>query len=80
MMSDEELAGRYFDAEQAPGLRADGMPDDGIAANRAQFIVDISRAAEEIIGYSRGPYVTKSGRVLTDDDIDKLVEEAEGGE
>lgn len=36
--TDEELAGRYFDAEQAPGLLADGMPEDGIDHLRTTYV------------------------------------------
>lgn len=36
----EWLAARYFDEEQAPGLRSDGMPPDGIAHLRQRYIRD----------------------------------------
>lgn len=38
MTDDETLAARYFDEEQAPGLRADGMPEDGVAHLRQRYI------------------------------------------
>lgn len=36
----EDLAAQYFDEEQAPGLRADGMPEEGIAHLRQRYIRD----------------------------------------
>jgi hypothetical protein len=40
MTDDETLAARYFDEEQAGRLRADGLPEDGIAHLRQRYITD----------------------------------------
>lgn len=46
MTEDEALAARYFDEEQAPGLRADGMPDEGITHLRLRYIADAAANPE----------------------------------
>jgi hypothetical protein len=45
---DEELAARFFDEEQAPGLRRDGMPAEGIEHLRRRYIVDACASAEAV--------------------------------
>jgi hypothetical protein len=43
MDSDETLAARYFDEVHAPGLRRDGLPQDGVDHLRRRYIVPSGR-------------------------------------
>lgn len=42
----EEMAGRYFDGHQAPGLRESGVPEDGIAFMRKSYIQGVLSSPE----------------------------------
>jgi hypothetical protein len=48
MIDDAELAGRYFDEQQASGLRRDGMPEEGIAYLRQRYIHDACANPEAV--------------------------------
>lgn len=80
----DDLADKFFDEKIAPGLQAKGITDERLAAAKARFITDVIAARQELAGYSpriswiEGLYVTKTGKLLTEADIDALSDEAEG--
>lgn len=73
----DQLAEEFFDSKIQPDLMAAGLTADAIARQRGVFCLMVVSARAEMQGYSRGPYVTKTGKVLTDDDVEKLADEAE---
>lgn len=83
-MAEDALAEDFFDEKIAPGLRTRGIEEERLATVRAQFIADVISARAELAGYSQrirwieGLYVTKSGKLLTEADIEALSDEAEG--
>jgi|SRR5882672_1167131 len=73
------LAQTFFDTKIVPVLKKDGLPDPAIEGIRADFVVEVVRAREALRGYSHGPYRTWTGKVLTEEELQGYVEEAEQG-
>lgn len=73
----DQLAEDFFDEKIAPYLLGKGVTPERLARERGEFCLMVVKARAEMQGFSRGPYVTKSGKVLTDDDVEKLADEAE---
>lgn len=70
----DDLAEKFFDEKVAPTLQGDKWPEDKIAKYRAQWVAMVLGARKELAGYR-----TRTGKVLTDAEIDELVAEAEKG-
>lgn len=82
MATDAELAARYWDEHIGPGLAADGVPEDGLAHLREVYIRDVvglEAAMRPLRLLYEKPYVTKTGKVLSDAEIEALSDEAERG-
>jgi hypothetical protein len=72
----DDLAEKFFEEKIAPGLRDKGITEERLQTVQAQFIADVINARKELAGYNpriawiEGVYVTKSGKLLTEADID----------
>lgn len=75
----DELAEQFFDDKVVPVLKRDELPEGAIEGFRRDFIAQVLYFREEMAGYARGPYRTKTGRELSDAEIEALADEAERG-
>ena len=83
--TDEELAVRRFNQKERFKLLRDGMPIEAIRMLRQGYVREVLANPEALrqlrAGFDLGekPYVTKTGKVLSDAEIEALSAEAERG-